>query len=263
MTDKVKAAAAPTAKQDSPARLVITLTVVALAAGVALAGAHVLTKDRIAAAKARKKLASIKKVLPRCTNNPVDDALKLPGVKGKTEVYRCRKKQPDGSNPVVAVAIQQSSAGNKHKPYSGVIRVMVGIDVKSGTVRSYKTQKGKSEVAVVIVKHSETPGLGSKALDYDFRKAFVGRDLKGEDKTSKGKLWLTKKDNPQLGFVDAISGATVTSRAVTEIVQKALTVFNNNRQAIINTVKTNKKPGPAKATGNPPAHPAPPQGVQP
>lgn len=240
MTDKVK--------PDSAARLVLTLMGVTLVAGAALAGAHVLTKDRITAAKARKKLASIKKVLPKCTNNPVKDAIKVKDPKGKkTEVYRCRKKQPDGSSPVVAVAIGQSSDGNKSKPYSGVIRVIVGIDAKSGKIRSYKTKKGKPEVAVVIVKHTETPGLGSKAEDYDFRKAYVGRDLKGKDKTSKGKIWVTKKDNVQLGFVDAISGATITSRAVTEIVKKALTVFNQNKTAILTTVKGDEKPaGPGR-----------------
>jgi electron transport complex protein RnfG len=250
-------------QQDSPAKLIITLTIVALVAGVALAGAHRFTKDRIAAAKARKKLASIKKVLPKCTNNPVKDAIKVAGIKGKkTEVYRCRKKQPDGTNPVVAVAIEQSSVGNKFKPYSGLIRIMVGIDAKSGQVRSYKTKKGKSEVAVVIVKHSETPGLGSKALDYDFRQAYVGKDLKGKDKTSGGKVWLTKKDNPQLGFVDAISGATITSRAVTEIVKKSLTVFNKNRTAIMTTVKSTPK-APAGEPVNKPKNPAQPKGKQP
>ncbi len=234
--------AAPEPQQDSAAKLVLTLTFVTMVAGAALAGAHALTKGPIAAAKARKKLASIKKVLPKCTNNPVKDAIKVAGPQGKTEVYRCRKKQPDGSNPVVAVAIEQSSKGNKYKTYSGLIRVMVGIDTKSGQVRAFKNKKGKQEVAVVIVKHSETPGLGSKAEDYDFRKVYAGQDLKSKDKTSQGKMWVTKKDNP-LGFVDAISGATITSRAVTEIVKKALIVFNKNRTTILTTVKKGSKAG--------------------
>ncbi len=231
---------APEPQQDSAARLVLTLTIVTMVAGAALAGAHALTKGPIKAAKARKKLASIKKVLPKCTNNPVKDAIKVAGPQGKTEVYRCRKKQPDGSNPVVAVAIEQSSKGNKHKTYSGLIRVVVGIDTKSGKIRAFKNKKGKQEVAVVIVKHSETPGLGSKATDYDFRKVFAGQDLKPKDKTSKGKVWMTTKDSP-LGFVDAISGATITSRAVTEIVKKTLIVFNKNKTAILTTVKSGTK----------------------
>jgi RnfABCDGE-type electron transport complex G subunit len=245
---KLEDAAPPAPQADSAVRLVLTLMGVTLVAGIALAGGYALTKDRIAAAKARKKLASIKKVLPLCTNNPVKDAIKVADAKGKqTEVFRCRKSRPDGSNPVVAVAIEQSSEGNKHKPYSGVIRVMVGIDARSGRIRSYKTKQGKQEVAVVIVKHTETPGLGSKMEDYDFRKAYAGRDLKGKDETSKGKVWVTKKDNPQLGFVDAISGATITSRTVTEIVKKALGVFNKNKTAILTTVKGGDKPaGPAR-----------------
>jgi H+/Na+-translocating ferredoxin:NAD+ oxidoreductase subunit G len=260
MTDKAEAIEvagkddAPEPQQDSAARLVLTLTIVAMVAGAALTGAHALTKGPIKAAKARKKLASIKKVLPKCTNNPVKDAIKVSGPQGKTLVYRCRKRQPDGSTPVVAVAIGQTSEGNKYKTYSGLIRVMVGIDAKSGKIRSYKNKKGKQEVAVVIVKHSETPGLGSKATDYDFRKAYAGQDLKPQDKTSEGKVWLTKKDNP-LGFVDAISGATITSRAVTEIVKKALVVFTKNKVAILTTVKTGAKTG-AKPEANTGAAPA-------
>jgi electron transport complex protein RnfG len=247
---KRQEATPPAPQPDSAAKLIITLLGVALVAGVALAGGYSVTKDRIAAAKAAKKLASIKKVLPRCTNNPVADALKVADTRGKlTEVFRCRKRQPDGSDPVVAVAIEQTSDGNKHKPYSGLIRVMVGIDAKSGKVRSYKTKQGKAEVAVVIVKHSETPGLGSKSEGYEFRKAYVGRDLKGKDKTSGGKLWVTRKDNPQLGFVDAISGATITSRAVTEIVHKALRVFNANRETLRKTVKGAGKPVSRPAAG--------------
>jgi Na+-transporting NADH:ubiquinone oxidoreductase subunit NqrC len=100
-------------------------------------------------------------------------------------------------------------------------------------------------------------------LDYDFRQAYVGKDLKGKDKTSGGKLWLTKKDNPQLGFVDAISGATITSRAVTEIVKKSLTVFNKNRKAILTTVKDSKKATPGTPAADTPRPATPSKGRQP
>ena len=109
-------------------------------------------------------------------------------------------------------------------------------------MRTYQDKKGKA-VAVVILTHTETPGLGSKATDFDFLKAFGGRDLALEtkDKTTDGKIWSVTKDNPALGFVDAISGATITSRAVMELVHKALAVYNLHRKAIMTQVRSQPK----------------------
>ena len=76
-------AEATTPPPDSMAKLVGTLTVVAVVAGAALAAANDLTKDRIKAARARVKLAGIQRVLPKCDNDPVKDALKVKGPKGK------------------------------------------------------------------------------------------------------------------------------------------------------------------------------------
>ena len=114
---------------DSPMKLAGTLTVVALVAAAALAGANECTKGPIKAARARVKLAGIKKVLPQCTNNPVADKIFVKDARGKkTTVYRCRIKQADGTSPVVAVAIEQNSGANKNKPYSGLIKVLSGFD---------------------------------------------------------------------------------------------------------------------------------------
>ncbi len=230
------AASAP----ESSAKLIITLLAVAVVAGAALAGANNLTKDRIKAARAQVKLAGIQRVLPKCENDAVKSALKVKGPKGEpTMVYRCMKTV-DGKLQVVAVAIERNSSANTHKPYGGLIQVLVGIDAKTGRVRSFKT-KGKPDVGVVILKHNETPGLGSKSETYAFRKAFANRNLVGKNQTSdpkhpgQKKVWAVKKDNPAAGFVDAISGATITSRAVTEIVMEALMVFNMNKKAIVDT----------------------------
>lgn len=264
MTDAPKVlekapSAPPAAKEDSSARLIIVLAFVSLVAAAALAAGNELTKDRIKAARAQVRLQAISRVMPKCDNNPVDDAIQVKDPKGKaTTVYRCRQKQPDGAAPVVAVAIERDSSANKQKPYSGLIQVLVGIDAKTGKIRTFK-RKGADDVAVVILKHSETPGLGSKAEAYAFRKAYAGRDLKDGDKTSDGKIWTTAKDKPGLGFVDAISGATITSRAVTEVVQSALAVFNQNRQEILTKEKAPapKAKAPAPAESGAPARPRP------
>lgn len=223
----------PAPRKDSLARLALTLTLVAVVAATALAGANALTKDRIAAARARVKLAGIARVLPKCDNNPVQDEIKVKGPKGNTiSVYPCRQKQPDQSSGVVAVAIESDSSKNKAAPYSGLIQVLVGIDARTGKIRTFK-RKGEDDVGVVILKHSETPGLGSKAETYSFLKAFAQRDLADKDRTTDGKVWAVKKDNPSLGFVDVISGATITSRAVMEVVHHAMAVYQLRREELV------------------------------
>jgi len=85
--------------------------------------------------------------------------------------------------------------------YGGDVNVIVGINRKSEIT------------AVKVLSHKETPGLGTKALTYEFLKQFVSK------KSDEIKL---KKDDPAKGAIDGITGATITSRAVTKAVADAL-----------------------------------------
>lgn len=89
----------------------------------------------------------------------------------------------------------------KTRGYGGDIEVIIGIN-------------RKGEVAgIKILKHNETPGLGTKALAESFLKQFYGK------KRENVKL---KKDDAKNGKIDSITGATITSRAVTNAVRSAL-----------------------------------------
>jgi len=234
---------------DSLTRLVVTLVGVCAVAAAALGGANALTHKRIKAARERVKLMGIKRVLPKCVNNPVKDELELLGPKGhKTPIYPCvQAVGPNRERKVVAVAIARDSSTNTHRPYGGKIQVLVGIDAQTGRVRTFK-HKGRDDVGVLILSLSETPGLGSKSTGYAFRKNFAGRNLVGKDRSTdpesgKEGVWAPKKDNPA-GFVDAISGATITSRAVTEIVQAALATFNKHKRQIQSVARRAPMPSP-------------------
>lgn len=89
------------------------------------------------------------------------------------------------------------------KGYGGAVEVVVGVDTK-GNVAGVK-----------IGNNSETPGLGSKAKDAPFISQFDKLSPKEPLKVVKGKK--TKAEE-----IQAISGATITSRAVTGAVQTAL-----------------------------------------
>lgn len=84
--------------------------------------------------------------------------------------------------------------------FGGAINMMVGIDAE-----------GKI-TGVSIVSHSETASLGANCTREDFRSQFAGAD---------GALSV-KKDG---GTVEALTGATVTSRAVTNGVNLAFDFF--------------------------------------
>ena len=91
-----------------------------------------------------------------------------------------------------------SAVGVSHSGYGGDIRLMVGFREDKKTVISYK-----------VLAASETPGLGMKLSTPEFAGQFKGKD---------GTSLKVKKDG---GEVEAITSATITSRAVCEAIADA------------------------------------------
>ena len=89
---------------------------------------------------------------------------------------------------------------NTAKGYGGDISVMTGVDA-DGKV-----------TGVNILSHAETAGLGAKAAESSFRDRFVGL-VNGI---------TVSKDKAGENSIDAITGATITSRAMTEAVNAAI-----------------------------------------
>jgi len=85
--------------------------------------------------------------------------------------------------------------------YGGPIKIIFGTDIKK-TVKKIK-----------IIEQTETPGLGAKIKEPKFSGQFEGKSAKEI---------ILKKDNPGEGRIDAISGATISSRAVTNAIREAL-----------------------------------------
>ena len=85
--------------------------------------------------------------------------------------------------------------------FSDVIEIMVGIDLN------------QTITGVSIISISDTPGLGAKAADPTFLTQFTGKN---------GPLTVVKNSATEENEVVAVSGATITSTAVTNGVQSAL-----------------------------------------
>ncbi len=165
-------------------RISLTLFVITAVVAAALAGVNALTEDRIAAIAAEKTNAAILELFPGSTGVRLLESGEYTDATGTvTAVY-----QVSGG---YAVEVRPSGFG-------GEIVLMVGIDLAN------------SVAGVSVISHAETPGLGAVAgaktpAGERFRDSFMG--LSGA---------LAVSD------IDALTGATVTSQAIVDGVNAAL-----------------------------------------
>lgn len=104
----------------------------------------------------------------------------------------------DDKNNIVGYVLKVIAAG-----YSSEISALVGID------RDFKV------TGVKILSQNETPGLGAKISEKNFLSQFIG---KFSEKI------LLKKD-AQVGEIDGITSATISSRAITDAIRKNIDEF--------------------------------------
>lgn len=167
------------------------LTIIVLIVTILLVVTNNATKEKIAELKAASDDASRQEVLAEADGfeeNTID-------YEGTTYTYY---EATNGAGYVFTVS---------NKGYGGAVEVMVGVDA-SGAVTGIK-----------LTDHDETPGLGAKAAGTDtygenWRSQFVGRTA--------GETLSVSKDG---GDIDAIAGATITSRSVTSSVNDALSLY--------------------------------------
>jgi len=183
-------------KESTLFNMVSSLVVVTLLASTALGYVYELTKGPIAAAKLAAKIAAIDEVVVDYDNNPVDEMYKIPkeGSEDSLEVYPAKK-----GGKLMASAIRSSSP----KGYGGNIWLMVGL-LPDGKINN-----------IAVLEHKETPGLGTKMNNEDFKNQFLGKD------PASFKLTVQKDG----GDVDALTGATITSRAFGSATQLAFDAY--------------------------------------
>ncbi len=177
--------------------MIVVLFVITFVSGLSLAYVKQITLDPIAKAKEQKQIDAIAIVLPAFDNNPLETAQEIvsPQYKGeKMMVYTAIKK-----GDTVGYAILSST----NSGFGGKVEVMVGFN-PDGTI--YNT---------AVVSHQETPGLGDKMTGDKFRSQFKGFDCN----TKKA---IVKKDG---GDVDALTAATISSRAFCSTIRHAYKVF--------------------------------------
>ena len=186
------------AKKDTLLNMFVALFVICIVAGGVLGIVFNATKDPIAAAENAKRTAAIKNVLPEF------NTLKTVNVKSAMDDAEIPFHLAyDADNNFIGAAVETFT----NKGFSGNISLMVGI-LADGTIKN-----------ISVLQHAETPGLGSKMEEETFKGQF-------NDKNADSFNFSVKKDG---GDVDAITAATISSRAFCDAVNRALSTFENNK----------------------------------
>ncbi|CAK7029687.1 RnfABCDGE type electron transport complex subunit G [Parabacteroides sp. APC149_11_2_Y6] len=185
--------------KSSLLNMFLSLTIICLVAGAILAGVNMYTSGPIAATKAAALEQAIKEVTPAFDNKPTEEAYMAVTADGDSlKIYPATK-----GGEFVGAAVES----NTKKGFSGEIRVIVGFDV-NGKLLNYS-----------VLQHAETPGLGAKMQEW-FRMDKNQQNVLGKN-LADGPLKVTKDG----GDVDAITAATITSRAFLDAVNRAYSAY--------------------------------------
>lgn len=176
----------------------ISLFVICVAVAAALAFTYTATRDKIERRVESELESAVKEVLPEAERfEALKDISALAGSKPGLNIVKDAYKGFKGESLAGYVFSVES------KGYGGIIKISVGIDT-SGRIAGVK-----------IGENNETPGLGAKAAEEPFISQF--KNLKPAEELKVVKNGKTKPEE-----IDAISGATITSKAVVRAVQAAV-----------------------------------------
>lgn len=177
-------------------RIIFILTLICLVCAALLATVQRITAAPIEEARKARETAAIRSVLPAAMTNVV--AIEVAGVTNFVV------RQADGS--LAAAAIK----GKSTQGYGGDIALLVGF-VADGSLHNFE-----------VLAASETPGLGARIDSDEFKDTIRGR--------AAGTNWKVTKDG---GDIDAITAATISSRAALDAIEDASAKF----KVLINTLQ--------------------------
>ena len=192
-------------KPSTLINMLVALLVIAAVSGGVLGLVYGMTKDAIAEVDQKKNEAAIQAVLPLEGEITYKTDTLQYNYEGVDLTFPCNLAY-DANGAFQGAAIKTSEGG-----FGGKIDMMVGF-LADGTI------KGTS-----VLSHAETPGLGAN-MTGKFKDQFV-------DKNPASYRLIVTKDG---GDVDAITAATITSRAFSKAVDKAYQAFEANKAQYMN-----------------------------
>lgn len=176
-------------KKNSLFNMTSSLFLITAVAAFGLAEVYEATKGPIEEAEKLKTETAIKEVIPAFESLEIGEVKCFDSEETLTVYYGI------SGGDTIGIAVESYTK----QGFSGLITVMVGF-LPDGTINQSK-----------VLKHAETPGLGSKMEEDKFKNQFT------EKHPSEYKLQV-KKDG---GDVDAITASTITSRAYCDAIDRA------------------------------------------
>lgn len=192
----------------------LSLTIISLVAGAGLAAVYNMTEEPIAQANLQKQQQAIAAVLP--------EGAQVAGeaeVINENNVYMATDKE---GKPCMAVEVNTNGFG-------GNIKMMIGFD-SEGALVDYS-----------VLELAETPGLGSKLTTWFREKG----DVRGA-KVADGEVAVSKDG----GKYDAITAATISSRAFMKAVNSAMQTYTMAMEADAESAATPQVAADSTAVAN-------------
>ena len=189
--------------ENSTKNMVLSLTAITIVVGALLGLVSAVTSKPIAEAAANKEKAAIVAVVPG-EGNEISKGETVTSTNGEPAIVFTVTK----NGQLIGKAIRAVSKNG----FGGKITVMFGFDAE-GNILGYS----------VLDCSNETPGLGAKMPDW-FQKGQKG-DVIGKN-PAKNNLTVSKDG----GEVDAITAATISSRAFCDAVNRAVAAFNQVKE---------------------------------
>ncbi len=188
-------------------KLFIAIVIFSAISGGVLAAVQNATKDRIEYQQlVFVKGPAINLIMEGCTNDPLQDRFKMKDQDKERDFF---VGEFDGKKNVVAFETYG-------KGFGGDIGVITAIDVDTDKI-----------IGVAVTTHSETPGVGSKTKsDPIFSNQFKGQPITD--------IFKVKADG---GRIDAVSGATISSRGVAGAVAQSGEIYKRLKNDLKNKLK--------------------------
>lgn len=191
-------------------RLFVAIVAFSAVSGGVLGALKGATQERIEYQELKfVKGPAILQVLKGCSNDPLTNRFKVKDGKEERNVFvGVFEGEPN------TVVLETSGRG-----FGGDISVIVAINLKKDQI-----------VGIGVTTHKETPGVGSRVkTDPSFAKQFAGLSMMEPIKVK-----------AEGGKIDAVSGATVSSRGVTGAVAALTEAYKRLKPELESKVKTIK-----------------------
>lgn len=172
-------------------KIIVPVVLISMVSGLALAFVNSVTAERIELVEKNKLSKALEEVMPGFSNDPLAEKTEKSVKDAKLALYPIKTGER-----LLGHAVESSV----NTGYAGEIGIIFGV-------------KGDGSITdVKVLKNNETPGLGSKASEPAFLNQFKGKSLADF-------RFKVRKDG---GDVQALTGATITSRAVALALDRGL-----------------------------------------